>query len=134
MLYLRCIYLSLDFLKTVHVPGAVANVRVGVLSPTSLRVDWDEPINTKGGDITHYKVYYYEVNAKEEKDIDVTGTGYTLTNLKTFTRYNVRIVAYNVNGRGMSTEDYSAKTWSAEPSDTPMNVTLETASSTVSKL
>ncbi|XP_064644883.1 neogenin-like isoform X4 [Lineus longissimus] len=120
---------QLETQPEVHVPGAVANVRVVVESPRSIRVDWDEPIDTKGGAITHYKLYYYEVNAKEEKDIDVTGTGYTLTNLKTFTRYNVRIVAYNSNGRGMSTEDYAAKTYSAEPSDTPMNVTLETASS-----
>ncbi|XP_064644892.1 neogenin-like isoform X12 [Lineus longissimus] len=120
---------QLIIVQQVHVPGAVANVRVVVESPRSIRVDWDEPIDTKGGAITHYKLYYYEVNAKEEKDIDVTGTGYTLTNLKTFTRYNVRIVAYNSNGRGMSTEDYAAKTYSAEPSDTPMNVTLETASS-----
>ena len=115
----------------VHVPGSPTNIRAYATSPTSIKVDWDPP-EAHNGPITKYKLYYYPVGATKEIDVDVNGRQHVLDSLQTFTEYSSRVVAYNNNGPGMSTEEVVARTYSDVPDEAPQNVTLETASSTVS--
>ena len=107
------------------------NLRAMALSPTSVKVEWDPPAQPNGV-ITNYKLYSYEVGANKENQVDVSGTVHQLTDLKTHAEYSFRVVAFNANGAGMSTEESVARTFSDVPSDVPQNVTIETASSTVS--
>ena len=71
------------------------------------------------------------MGADEEHDIDINGHDHTLTELKKFKEYSFRVVAFNSNGPGLSTEEVVSRTLSDVPSQAPQNVTLETASSTV---
>ena len=64
--------------------------------------------------------------------MDVNGHEHTLTGLQKFKEYSFRVVAYNSNGPGLSTAEVVTRTLSDVPSQPPQNVTLETASSTVS--
>ena len=63
----------------------------------------------------------------------MNGHEYTLNGLKKFKEYSFRVVAYNSNGPGLSTAEVVTRTLSDVPSQAPQNVTLETASSTVSQ-
>ncbi len=63
--------------------------------------------------------------------MDVSGHQQILEGLHKFKEYSFRVVAFNSNGPGMSTEEAVTRTLSDVPSQAPQNVTLETASSTV---
>ncbi len=122
-----CLYFS------VHVPGCPTDMAAHALSSTSIKITWSPPTpEAKSvGPITKYKLYYYQVGATEEEDIDIHGgTEHVLDGLEKYAEYSFRLVAYNNNGPGMSTEEIVARTFSDVPSEHPQNVTLETASST----
>lgn len=63
--------------------------------------------------------------------METTDLQYTLKNLNKFAEYNLWVVGYNLNGPGTPSEEISARTYSDVPSEAPLNVTLEAASSTV---
>ena len=67
-----------------------------------------------------------------QEQVDRDARRHVMSDLEEYTEYSFRLVAVNANGEGVSTGDVAARTYSAVPSDTPMNFTLETASSTVS--
>ena len=64
-------------------------------------------------DLTAYKLYYYEVGAPEQHDLntDLT-TSYILDGLTGYTEYSFRVLAYNQNGAGVSTDEVIARTYS----------------------
>lgn len=71
------------------------------------------------GAIRHYKVYYYKMGDVEESELTVGGAGGSggrftaqLTDLLPFKEYNVRVVVFNANGTGVSSEDVVARTLS----------------------
>ena len=113
------------------VPESPTNQLAAATSPTSVLVTWDPPTGDTGP-ILQYKLYYYPVGAEVETPVDVRDQRHELRDLQKFTEYNFRVVAYNSNGPGMSTEEVSARTYSDVPDGPPVNVTLETVSSTVS--
>ncbi|KAL4216343.1 putative aminophospholipid-translocase [Mactra antiquata] len=113
------------------VPTEPQNVQVIPLSPVSIRVTWEPPLQTKGS-LLQYVLFYYVDGAVEEEEVEIdsTKTEYTLTDLEEYQMYSFRIVAFNANGAGMSTKEAMARTFSDIPTDVPLNFTLETASST----
>ena len=54
-----------------------------------------------------------------------------LKELHQYTGYTARVAAVNSNGPGPSSAERRARTWSDVPSETPQNITVETASDTV---
>ena len=84
-------------------------------SPTAIQLEWGPPELTNG-QITNYKVYYYATErvegggVEEEQDANVEGLRYTLTDLRKFFEYNVRVVAYNNIGAGAATDEISVIT------------------------
>ncbi|KAL5020555.1 hypothetical protein ScPMuIL_003447 [Solemya velum] len=115
--------------EEVDVPRPAVNVRATPLSPTSIRVEWDPPEQPRSK-ISQYMLNYYEVGANKERQVSVNTLSHTLQGLQKFREYSFRVVAYNDNGPGMSTEEFVAKTFSDMPTEPPQNFTLETASST----
>ncbi|KAJ8417946.1 hypothetical protein AAFF_G00227890 [Aldrovandia affinis] len=112
----------------VQVPGPAPNLQAGATSPTSISLSWDMPLSGNGETLT-YRVYYMEKGLEHEQDLGVSGLSYTLTSLKKFTDYSLRVVAYNKNGPGVSTEGVSVRTLSDVPSTPPQNLTLEALNS-----
>ena len=47
-----------------------------------------------------------------EQDVNVDGTEVVLTNLSKFHEYVIRVVAYNVNGPGPATDEFTCRTYS----------------------
>jgi neogenin len=72
-----------------------------------------------------------EVGSAEEHEVVTSHTSHLIHGLKPYTEYSVWVVAFNDNGPGTSTEETTARTWSDLPSDTPQNVVVEPASSSV---
>uniref|UniRef100_A0A3B3SLI3 Neogenin 1 n=1 Tax=Paramormyrops kingsleyae TaxID=1676925 RepID=A0A3B3SLI3_9TELE len=112
----------------VQVPGPAPNLQAVATSPTSIAVSWEVPL-TGNGEIQSYKLYYMERGLDTEQDIDVGGLSHTVTGLKKFTEYSIRVVAYNRHGPGVSTEDVVVQTPSDVPSAPPQNLTLEVQNS-----
>lgn len=55
----------------------------------------------------------------------------TLTELKPNTVYTISVISFNLNGMGDTSNEIKAKTYSASPTEAPMNVSVEASSSTV---
>ncbi|NP_001164709.1 neogenin [Saccoglossus kowalevskii] len=108
----------------VQAAGPVMNLRAIALSTTVIKVLWDPPTR-RNGQIDHYKLYYAELaRINSEQDIEVIGLYYTVTRLNKFTDYSFRVVAYNENGPGVSSEEVVTRTYSDQPSSPPVNITM----------
>jgi neogenin len=77
-------------------------------------------------------VCYYDVGsaATIETELNVTATMCTLSDLRKFHQYSVRVVAFNANGMGTSTQEVNCRTHSDVPSAAPQNVSVDALSST----
>ncbi|XP_033725655.1 neogenin-like isoform X3 [Pecten maximus] len=121
--------ISITTEKDVDVPSPPTNVEVTALSSMSIHIQWDPPVQAKGT-ITKYVVISYEVGKDSgENRVEVLATSYLLENLKSFQEYSFRVFASNEIGDGTSSKEYTCRTFSAKPSDTPKNVSVETSSS-----
>ncbi|KAK3558804.1 hypothetical protein QTP86_028759, partial [Hemibagrus guttatus] len=112
----------------VQVPGPAPKLQAVSITPTTVTLTWERPL-TGNGDIQTYKLYYSEKGKDVEQDIDVVGLSYTMTGLKKFTEYSVRVVAYNKHGPGVSTDDLTVHTLSDVPGAAPQNISLEVQNS-----
>ncbi|CAG5130561.1 unnamed protein product, partial [Candidula unifasciata] len=115
--------------EEVLVPSPPINLKATALSSNSIAVTWDPPVESKGV-VELYVLIYYKVGSKSEDEIRVKETFYTLKNLQQFREYSFRVLAVNENGRGQSTAEVTARTFSAIPTAPPQNFTLEVSSST----
>lgn len=115
-----------------NIAGVVQNVHVQALNHKSILVSWSKPI-IANGNITKYRIYYTESDA-DDMYVDSTGTTteVILIDLHPYTDYSIYVVPFNENGMGDSSNEVTTKTYSSIPSESPLNVTLEAASSTVS--
>ena len=103
--------LIVDYVLTVSVPGPPQDLHVVPLSPHSIKIEWSPP--NMAADITTYKLYYYKVGAPEEHDLNTDlATSYILDGLTGYTEYSFRVLAYNQNGAGVSTDEVIARTYS----------------------
>lgn len=112
-----------------NIAGPVRNVVAEALSHQEIHIHWENPLITNGN-ITKYRIYYSEIDSSELY-MDSMAQEALLTELRPYTEYTISIVAFNENGMGDVSSEYVVKTFSAAPSESPMNVTLETTSSTV---
>ncbi|XP_026287667.1 netrin receptor DCC isoform X2 [Frankliniella occidentalis] len=113
----------------VHVPSPPLDLVAIPLSPKSILIKWRPPVNSDGP-ILNYRLFYMEGESAEEHHVETSETHYELTDLEEYTEYCIWVIATNKNGQGASTEEVTARTLSAPPSDYPQNVTLEAAGST----
>ncbi|XP_034152556.1 neogenin 1a isoform X5 [Esox lucius] len=108
----------------VQVPGPAPNLQAVSTTPTSVSLSWDPPL-IGNGDLLTYKIYYMEKGQDTEQNVDAVGLSYNMMNLRKFTDYSIRVVAFNKHGPGVSTGDVSVTTLSDVPSAPPQNLTLE---------
>lgn len=113
----------------VHVPSPPLDLVAVPLNHKSLLIKWKPPV-TSDGPILHYKLFYMEGESAVEHHIETGETHYELKELEEYTEYCLWVIAVNKNGQGASTEEVTARTLSAAPTDPPQNVTLEAAGTT----
>lgn len=112
-----------------NIAGPVQNLVAEPLSHQEIHVSWNKPLITNGN-VSKYRIYYLEMDSVDLY-MDSVSQEALLTELRPYTEYTISIVAFNENGMGETSNEIVVKTFSAAPSESPMNVTLETTSSTV---
>uniref|UniRef100_UPI00358E061C protein sidekick-1-like n=1 Tax=Myxine glutinosa TaxID=7769 RepID=UPI00358E061C len=106
------------------VPSAAPrNVKVEGTSSSQLQVTWSPPpASSHTGDLQGYKVFYktapkHDGNESERiRVLYLPETSVRLKGLEGFTRYSVRIIAYNTAGQGPSSSIATGRTLPAAPS------------------
>ena len=95
------------------VPVPAAGLKATPVSATSIRVAWQR-VPDLGNPIDHYSVYFYDVKDLSASELEQTTTGNELTvvDLCKFCEYRFRVVAYNKNGPGISSDEISCRTHS----------------------
>lgn len=115
-----------------NIAGAVRDIFGQAISHKEIHVRWSPP-SIANGNITKYRIYYTEPDGA---DLFVDSAGpeseMILTDLHPYTDYSIYVVPFNENGMGDSSHEIIVKTFSSVPSESPLNVTLEATSSTVS--
>ncbi|KAG5888723.1 hypothetical protein JTB14_023799 [Gonioctena quinquepunctata] len=113
-----------------HVASAPRDFTVYATSPRNVHLTWQPP-ETANGLILRYTVYYMETSASIEHNVDTSDLSYELNGLSPFTEYSVWVVAVNHNGAGAATEEKLVRTFSAQPSEPPINITTEPSSTSI---
>ncbi|KAK2579403.1 hypothetical protein KPH14_003264 [Odynerus spinipes] len=111
-----------------NVPGPPMSLEGHATSSVSIALSWDEP-QIVNGRISKYIITYTEGDS-EERTRQTTSTTYELVDLVPYTEYSIRVQAVNENGPGVFSRDIVVQTYSAQPTQSPYNVTLEAANST----
>lgn len=110
--------------------GTPENFQATTLSEQAIYLRW-EPPKVTNGPITKYRILYTEGENGAELSTETSSTEHTLDLLRSYCEYTVSVAAVNQNGVGIPTEEKLVKTYSAVPSEPPLNVSLEASSSTV---
>ncbi|XP_015282694.1 PREDICTED: protein sidekick-1 [Gekko japonicus] len=97
------------------------NIQMNALSASQLEVTWEPPpLDSQNGNIQGYKVYYLEADSQNEtekvKVLFLPETSIRLKNLTSYTRYLVRISAFNAAGDGPKSSPSQGRTHQAAPS------------------
>ncbi|KAG7481528.1 hypothetical protein MATL_G00067910 [Megalops atlanticus] len=111
-----------------QVPGAVVNPQAEATSSTSIQISWEAPTYANGP-IQGYRIFWTETATEKEQNVEVNSQSFKLEDLKKFTEYSIRILAYNRYGPGVTTEDLIVTTLSDVPSSSPQNISLEVVNS-----
>uniref|UniRef100_UPI00398ECD83 phosphatidylinositol phosphatase PTPRQ n=1 Tax=Pristiophorus japonicus TaxID=55135 RepID=UPI00398ECD83 len=114
-----------------YVPSSVQNVTYKNITSTSILILWDLPA-TPNGIITHYTIYAVEDGTNEAFQRVVTSNNITLTGLKKFTGYKMRVTASTSVGESSVSEkdDIFVRTLEDEPETPPENVTIKNITET----
>ncbi|XP_012064282.1 PREDICTED: neogenin [Atta cephalotes] len=120
--------LQVTTLIEANVPGFPMNLEGQPTSSMSITLSWEEP-QVINGRISKYIITFMEGDG-EEITRETTSTTYELVDLVPYTEYSIRVQAVNENGPGAFSKDIVIRTYSAQPTQPPHNVTLEAASST----
>ncbi|XP_067855570.1 phosphatidylinositol phosphatase PTPRQ isoform X2 [Heptranchias perlo] len=118
-----------------HVPSSVQNVTYKNISSTSILIVWDPPA-IPNGIITHYTIYAVEEGTNEAFQGVVISNNITLTGLKKFTDYKMRVTASTSVGESSVSEkdDIFVRTLEDEPETPPENVTFKNITETAAYL
>lgn len=114
-----------------NIAGPPQDVRGFPLSHKMIQITWQQPIVTNGN-ISKYRIYYSE-DEGAEMYTDSTTLEAVLSDLRAFTEYTLSVVPFNQNGMGDPSNELTIKTYSSTPQEAPLNVTVESTSSTVSQ-
>ncbi|XP_048024016.1 phosphatidylinositol phosphatase PTPRQ isoform X2 [Megalobrama amblycephala] len=117
---------------TEQVPSSVQNVSYQNLTSTSIRVNWEPPLNPNGK-ITHYAVYAQNLLTNHELRQMTDTTTAVLTGLDKHSSYKVRVAASTAVGESpLTDEDYIfVVTLEDEPDSPPRDlVVVKNTSST----
>ena len=112
-----------------NIAGQPRTVQGHALTHQEIHISWLPPLITNGN-ITKYRIYYTE--DETEMYTDSTTLEVTLTELRPFVEYTISVVPFNQNGMGDPSQEIKIKTYSSTPQESPINVTLESTSSSVS--
>lgn len=93
------------------------NLGLSNKTSTSCVLSWDGVTNTHtdpDGAITGYYIYYRKAGSNDTFDeVDVTEankTVFTVGNLEKYAKYEFRIIAYNIYGKGNASDTFHCKT------------------------
>ena len=95
-------------------PDPPRNVRISLLSSTSVVVSWDDPYDNKGV-IDLYIVHYFcaDRNRCADRQSTTTEHNYTITGLYPYTNYTIVILAHTNAGDGQDSTPLTITTLEA---------------------
>ncbi|KAL4659549.1 phosphatidylinositol phosphatase PTPRQ-like isoform X3 [Arapaima gigas] len=107
------------------VPSSVRGVSCQNITSTSMLVSWRPPLSPNS-EIIHYTVYVMGLSTNDAFHRVTNSTSITLTDLKKYSRYKLRVTASNSVGESELSEDNDvfAVTLEDEPDSPPANVTI----------
>ncbi|XP_012139642.1 neogenin protein frazzled isoform X2 [Megachile rotundata] len=111
-----------------NVPGPPLNLEGHATSSVSIELSWEKP-QVVNGRISKYIITFVEGD-NEEIIRETTSTMHELVDLVPYTEYNIKVQAVNENGPGVFSKDIVVRTYSAQPTQPPHNVTVESVSPT----
>ncbi|XP_076679659.1 neogenin protein frazzled isoform X6 [Andrena cerasifolii] len=120
--------LQVTTLTEANVPGPPQNIEGHATSSVSVALSWEKP-QVVNGRISKYIITFVEGD-NEEITREITSTMHELVDLVPYTEYSIRVQAVNENGPGAFSRDIVVRTYSAQPTQPPHNVTVEPASPT----
>ncbi|XP_006565869.1 neogenin isoform X5 [Apis mellifera] len=120
--------LQVTTLTEANVPGPPLNLEGYATSSVSIALSWEEPQVTNGK-ISKYIITFVEGD-NEEITRETTSTMHDLIDLVPYTEYSIKVQAVNENGPGVFSRDIVVRTYSAQPTQPPHNVTVEPVSPT----
>ncbi|KAG8439517.1 hypothetical protein GDO86_005642 [Hymenochirus boettgeri] len=108
-----------------EVPSAVQNIQVQNVDSTSVIVIWDPPLNPNGL-ITHYTVYFMEMDTSIALKETTSERQILITGLKKYTDYKMRVTASTAAGESPTYEknEFFVKTLQDVPGSPPQNLSL----------
>ncbi|XP_060696040.1 phosphatidylinositol phosphatase PTPRQ [Hemiscyllium ocellatum] len=114
-----------------YVPSSVQNITYENITSTSILILWDPPA-IPNGIITHYTIYAVEEGTIEAFQEVVMSNNITLTGLKKFTDYKMRVTASTSAGESSVSEkdDIFVRTLEDEPETPPENLTFKNVTET----
>ncbi|XP_051886667.1 phosphatidylinositol phosphatase PTPRQ [Pristis pectinata] len=114
-----------------YVPSSVRNITYKNLTSTSILILWDPPA-IPNGIITHYTLYAVEEGTTEAFQRIVMSNNITLTGLKKFTKYKMRVTASTSVGESAVSgeDDVFVQTLEDEPETPPENLTFNNITAT----
>lgn len=113
-----------------NISGPPLDLQVTEFNHTRIHIGWKVPLLTHGN-ITKYRIYYSEEQGAELYTDSQTLEA-QLSELRPYTEYTISVVPFNQNGMGDPSNELIVKTLTAMPKEPPINMTIETTSSTVS--
>ncbi|XP_072341266.1 phosphatidylinositol phosphatase PTPRQ [Scyliorhinus torazame] len=122
---------NVSFKTRQYVPSSVQNVTYKNITSTSILMLWDPPAFPNGV-ITHYTIYGVEEGTNEAFQEVVTSNSITLTGLKRYTYYKMRVTASTSVGESSVSEkdDIFVQTLEDEPETPPENLTFRNVTQT----
>ncbi|KAI6175533.1 hypothetical protein M3Y97_00699600 [Aphelenchoides bicaudatus] len=86
-------------------PGPPIQVHADSIGPNFVTITWQPPADSGGSKISGYVVEKREIGStigwEMTNDYNVTGTEFTVPNLREFSTYEFRVIAINSYGRGL---------------------------------
>ncbi|XP_054015802.1 neogenin isoform X5 [Hylaeus anthracinus] len=120
--------LQVTTLTEANVPGPPLNLEGYATSSVSIALSWEKP-QVVNGRISKFIITFVEGD-NEEVTRETISTMHELVDLVPYTEYSIRVQAVNENGPGAFSRDIIVRTYSAQPTQPPHNVTVEPASPT----
>ncbi|XP_060828360.1 neogenin isoform X3 [Bombus pascuorum] len=120
--------LQVTTLTEANVPGPPLNLEGHATSSVSIALSWEKP-QIVNGRISKYIITFVEGD-NEDITRETTSTMHELVDLVPYTEYSIKVQAVNENGPGVFSRDIVVRTYSAQPTQPPHNVTVEPVSPT----